>query len=68
MPRTATVALSNILLPYVEALARLGPAVALRTHAALGRGYYTHDGRCLKPLLTASIGLRHEVRRHEIAR
>ena len=67
VPRTATVALSNILLPYVTALARLGPEGA-RAHAALGRGYYTHDGTCLKPLLTPAIGLRHETRGHEVAR
>jgi alanine dehydrogenase len=57
VPRTATVALSNILLPYVSALARLGPEAVLREHGALGRGFYTHDGTCLKPKIATSLGL-----------
>jgi len=72
VPRTATVALSNILLPYVTTLARLGPEAALRAHQALGRGFYTHDGVCMKPPIADSLGLplepRAKEREHEHAR
>ncbi len=57
VPRTATVALSNILLPYVEALALGGPAGAMRTHRALRNGFYTHDGFCLKRKIASALGL-----------
>jgi alanine dehydrogenase len=71
VPRTATVALSNILLPYVDALARLGPRKALATHEALGRGFWTHDGFCLKPNIAATLELPfrrpEEAREHELA-
>jgi alanine dehydrogenase len=56
-PRTSTVALSNILLPYVDALATLGPEEALRTHDTLGRGFYTHDGYCVKQKIAEALGL-----------
>jgi alanine dehydrogenase len=57
VPRTSTVALSNILLPYVEALARLGPEKALRTHTALRHGFYTHDGYCLQEKIARALDL-----------
>lgn len=57
VPRTATVALSNILLPYLEELTRLGPAAALGANPALGRGFYTHDGFCLKWKIASALGL-----------
>lgn len=57
VPRTATVALSNILLPYVDALARLGPEEALRTHATLSGGFCTHDGFCLKRKIASALDL-----------
>jgi alanine dehydrogenase len=57
VPRTATVALSNILLPYVGELARAGPERTLRTHPTLGRGFYTHAGRCVKKKIAAALGL-----------
>jgi alanine dehydrogenase len=65
VPRTATVALSNILLPYVVALARLGPEAALRAHGTLGRGFYTHDGACLKQKIAAALDLPFEDPAHE---
>jgi len=57
VPRTATVALSNILLPFVATLARLGPDAALHEDPVLGSGFYTHGGACLKPTIAASLGL-----------
>lgn len=57
VPRTATVALSNILLPYLEELARVGPQKALRANHTLGRGFYTHDGFCLKRKIASALEL-----------
>jgi len=57
VPRTATVSLSNILLPYLGQLTRGGPEAVLRSAPALARGVYTHAGRCLKPKMAASLGL-----------
>lgn len=56
-PRTATVALSNILLPYLEELARAGPEQTLRDNPTLGRGFYTHGGFCLKRKIASSLGV-----------
>ncbi len=57
VPRTATVALSNILVPYLEELIREGPARVLRSNAALARGVYTHDGFCLKRKIASALDL-----------
>lgn len=57
VPRTATVALSNILLPFVTTLARLGSLATLREDPTLANGFYTHAGTCLKPGIAASLGL-----------
>lgn len=57
VPRTATVALSNILLPYLEALTRVGPEEILRTDRTLGRGFYTHDGFCMNQRIASTLGL-----------
>jgi alanine dehydrogenase len=57
VPRTATVALSNILLPYVSELARAGPERTLRGNPTLGRGFYTHAGRCMKKKIAAALDL-----------
>jgi alanine dehydrogenase len=60
VPRTATVALSNILLPYVGELARAGPERTLRANPTLGRGFYTHGGRCLKQKIAQALDLPHQ--------
>jgi alanine dehydrogenase len=65
VPRTATVALSNILLPYVETLANVGADAALRSHPTLGRGFYTHDGFCLKRKIATDLGLPLRDQEHE---
>ena len=57
VPRTSTVALSNILLPYLEELARGGPDQALRHNRALAHGFYTHDGYCLKQKIASALDL-----------
>lgn len=57
VPRTATVALSNILLPYLEELTQLGPQRAFRGDRTLGRGFYTHDGFCMKRKIALALDL-----------
>lgn len=57
VPRTATVALSNILLPYLEALTRLGPDRVLHADGAMARGFYTHDGACVNPRIASVLDL-----------
>ena len=72
VPRTATVALSNILLPYLEALAGVGPEKLLCADEALGRGIYTHDGYCVNRKIAAALELPFRNPRreptHELAR
>jgi alanine dehydrogenase len=55
VPRTATVALSNILLPYLGELSRLGPEAILRSNPALARGFY--GGFCLKKKIASALSL-----------
>jgi len=57
VPRTATVSLSNILLPYLGELTRLGPEAILRSNPALARGVYTHGGFCLKKKMAEALDL-----------
>jgi alanine dehydrogenase len=57
VPRTATVALSNILLPYLTELTQLGAEKTLRANRTLGRGFYTHDGFCLKRKIASALDL-----------
>lgn len=57
VPRTATVALSNILLPYLTELTQRGPEQALRANRTLRRGVYTHDGFCLKRKIASALDL-----------
>jgi alanine dehydrogenase len=55
--RTATLALSNALLPYLAAVADAGVAAALAAHAELRRGAYLHAGRCVHESLARAFGL-----------
>lgn len=57
VPRTATVALSNILMPYLTELTQAGPEKTLRANPTLGRGFYTHDGFCLKRKIATALNL-----------
>lgn len=45
VPRTSTFALTNVTLPYVQAIARLGWRDALRTDPALASALNVHGGR-----------------------
>lgn len=57
IPRSATLALTNTVLPWVTELADSGVDAALRGDASLRRGTYLFHGRCLKPSLAALFGL-----------
>lgn len=57
VPRTATAALSNIILPYLEEIARVGPDRMLEEDPVLARGVYTHDGFCLKRKIASVLDL-----------
>jgi len=57
VPRTATVALSNVLLPYLERLAAVGAEAVLAEGGPLARGFYTHDGVCLKRRIAQPLSL-----------
>lgn len=57
VPRTATVALSNILLPYLEEIAQLGVDRVLEEDPTLARGVYTHDGFCRKRKIAGVLDL-----------
>ncbi len=57
VPRTATVALSNILLPYLQELMQAGPEITVHANPTLGRGFYTHDGFCLKRKIASALDL-----------
>jgi alanine dehydrogenase len=57
VPRTATAALSNILLPYLTEISKLGPDRVLVEDPALARGVYTHDGFCLKRKIASVLDL-----------
>jgi alanine dehydrogenase len=57
VPRTATVALSNMLLPYLEEIARAGPDAILEADGALAQGFYTHAGFCRKRKIAEPLGL-----------
>jgi alanine dehydrogenase len=49
--RTSTLALTNVLLPYLRAVAQQGLERALAELPDLRRGTYLHDGRCLRESL-----------------
>jgi alanine dehydrogenase len=49
--RTATLALTNVLLPYLTVVAERGFEHALEAIPDLRRGTYVHDGRCLRESL-----------------
>jgi alanine dehydrogenase len=57
VPRTATVALSNILLPYLERITSAGPDAVLAEGGTLARGFYTHGGFCLQRKIAQPLSL-----------
>lgn len=57
VPRTATIALSNILLPFIEQLTLAGPEKILRCSKTLASGFYTYNGFCLKEKIARALDL-----------
>ena len=57
VPRTATIALSNILLPFLEQLTQSGPERVLRSNKSLTQGFYTYNGFCLKDKIAHPLEL-----------
>ncbi len=57
VPRTATIALSNILLPFLEQLTQAGPEKILRCSKTLASGFYTYNGFCLKEKIAQALDL-----------
>ena len=57
VPRTATVALSNMLLPYLEQITKAGPDAVLLDGSALARGFYTREGFCLQRKIAEPLSL-----------
>jgi len=57
VPRTATVTLSNHILPFIDDLASAGPEAVVRRGGTLAQGFYTHDGYCLQRKIAEPLGL-----------
>lgn len=57
VPRTATLALTNVTLPHVQALATQGTLPALRGDAALARGLTIWDNHLVSAPTAAALGL-----------
>jgi alanine dehydrogenase len=55
--RSSTLALTNALLPYLEAVADSGFEPAILEHPELRRGTYLHEGRCVRPSLGRAFGI-----------
>jgi alanine dehydrogenase len=55
--RTSTYALTNVTLPYVLQLARLGFAPALNQNPALAQGVNIHQGKLTNPAVAETFGL-----------
>ena len=53
--RTATQALTNALLPYIQTVADRGLDAALRCHPELARGTYLYRGRCASEVLARTF-------------
>ena len=59
VPITATRALSNALLPYVQEVSGRGLADSLNSDAGLGRGVVVAEGRVVDPVLARATGTEH---------
>lgn len=59
VPHTSTYALTNVTLPYIEAIADHGWRTACRADAALAAGLNTHAGALVLEPVAAEYGLEH---------
>ncbi len=57
VPRTSTLALNNVTLPFVLALADLGPIEAMRRDPHLLNGLNVHDGDITEPAVAEALDL-----------
>ena len=57
VPHTSTHALTNVTLPYLAELARLGPAEAIRRDDALALGVNVMDGHIVNPAVADALGV-----------
>jgi alanine dehydrogenase len=57
VPRTSTLALTNVTVPYALQLANLGPASAVRANAALAKGVNVYKGKVTYEAVARSLGL-----------
>lgn len=57
VPRTSTVALTNVTLPYVLELATRGLAAAVKKDPALAKGVNVHGGHVIHPAVAKAHGL-----------
>jgi alanine dehydrogenase len=58
--RASTRALTNSILPYVEEIVEKGFDRAVQDNAALRRGTYTYDGRCVRESIARAFGVEHQ--------
>ncbi|NBD22654.1 alanine dehydrogenase [Paenibacillus glycinis] len=59
VPRTSTLALTNVTMPYALELAGKGLEEAVRHHEALRKGVNTYKGRITHPQVAESVGMPH---------
>jgi len=59
VPNTSTYALTNVTVPYLAELARLGVAGAVRADPALARGVNTMAGHVVHPAVAEALGRPH---------
>ena len=57
VPRTSSLALSNVTLPYTLNIANMGAGAALQADPALLKGLNTFAGRCTHPAVAHTLGL-----------
>jgi len=65
VPHTSTYALTNVTLPYLAELSRLGVAAAVRADPTLALGVNTLDGKVLNPTVAEALGRDH-VELHDV--
>ncbi len=57
VPRTSTLALTNVTVPYALQLANLGPVSAVRANASLAKGVNVYKGKVTYEAVARSLGL-----------
>ncbi|RLV56774.1 alanine dehydrogenase [Aeromicrobium phragmitis] len=67
VPRTSTLALTNVTLPYVQRLARQGWQEALADDAGFASGLSAHAGRLTHPQVGDALGMPHVEPREVLA-